>query len=79
MERAEFTAPDISEPVLQLNQAALGEDLWAPEMRAQGQVRLTGASVAGRINVQDAEFIKPDGTALDARTSPWELTYGRGA
>lgn len=67
MERAEFTAPDDSEPVLQLNQAAIGDDLWAPEMRAHGQVRLTGASVAGRINVQDAEFDKPDGTALDAQ------------
>lgn len=67
MERAEFTAPDDSEPVLQLNQAAIGDDLWAPEMRAHGQVRLTGASVAGRINVQDAEFNKPDGAALDAQ------------
>ncbi|MFF4284488.1 membrane-associated oxidoreductase [Streptomyces sp. NPDC001633] len=67
MERAEFTAPDDSEPVLQLNQATIGDDLWAPEMRAHGQVRLTGASVAGRINLQDAEFIVPDGTALDAQ------------
>ncbi|MFI6766137.1 membrane-associated oxidoreductase [Streptomyces sp. NPDC050355] len=67
MERAEFTAPDDSEPVLQLNQAEIGDDLWAPEMRAHGQVRLTGASVAGRINVQDAEFHHPGGTALDAQ------------
>ncbi|WP_328929793.1 membrane-associated oxidoreductase [Streptomyces sp. NBC_00190] len=67
MERAEFTAPDDSEPVLQLNQAVIGGDLWAPEMRAHGQVRLTGASVAGRINVQEAEFHQPDGTALDAQ------------
>ncbi|MEU6337711.1 membrane-associated oxidoreductase [Streptomyces cellulosae] len=67
MERAEFTAPDDDEPVLQLNQAAIGDDLWAPEMRAHGQVRLTGASIAGRINVQDAEFNKPGGTALDAQ------------
>jgi hypothetical protein len=67
MERAEFTAPDDSEPVLQLNQAALEADLWAPAMRAHGQVRLTGASVTGRINIQDAVFHKPDGTALDAQ------------
>ncbi|MGG7570872.1 membrane-associated oxidoreductase [Streptomyces sirii] len=67
MERAEFTAPDDSEPVLQLNQAEIGDDLWAPKMRAHGQVRLTGASVAGRINVQDAEFHHPGGTALDAQ------------
>ncbi|MET8454091.1 membrane-associated oxidoreductase [Streptomyces sp. NPDC005209] len=67
MERAEFTAPDDSEPVLQLNQASIGDDLWAPEIRAHGQVRLTGASVTGRINVQDAEFDNPGGTALDAQ------------
>lgn len=66
-ERAEFTAPDDSEPVLQLNQAVIGGDFWAPEIRAHGQVRLTGASVAGRINIQDAVFDKPDGTALDAQ------------
>ncbi|WP_238153675.1 membrane-associated oxidoreductase [Streptomyces xinghaiensis] len=67
MERAEFTAPDDSEPVLQLNQAAIGDDVWAPEMRAHGQVRLTGASVTGRTNIQDAEFDNPGGTALDAQ------------
>ncbi|MFG2286649.1 membrane-associated oxidoreductase [Streptomyces sp. NPDC048595] len=72
MERAQFTAPDDSEPVLQLNQAEIGDDLWAPEMRAHGQVRLTGAAVAGRINVQDAEFHHPGGTALDAQN----LTVG---
>lgn len=72
MERAEFTATDDSEPVLQLNQAAIGDDLWAPELRAHGQVRLTGASVAGRINLQDAEFDTPDGIALDAQN----LTVG---
>lgn len=72
MEQAEFTAPDDSEPVLQLNQAVIGADLWAPEMRANGQVRLTGASIAGRINVQDAELNQPGGTALDAQN----LTVG---
>ncbi len=72
MERAQFTAPDDSEPVLQLNQAEIGDDLWAPEMRAHGQVRLTGAAIAGRINVQDAEFHHPGGTALDAQN----LTVG---
>ncbi|MFH8614905.1 membrane-associated oxidoreductase [Streptomyces sp. NPDC017979] len=61
-----------TEPVLQLNQAAIGADLWAPELRAYGQVRLTGASVTGRINVQDAEFHRPGGTALDAQN----LTVG---
>ncbi|MEU6878628.1 membrane-associated oxidoreductase [Streptomyces sp. NPDC046712] len=72
MERAQFIAPDDSEPVLQLNQAAIGDDLWAPGMCAQGQVRLTGASVTGRINIQDAEFDHPAGTALDAQN----LTVG---
>ncbi|MFJ6756365.1 membrane-associated oxidoreductase [Streptomyces sp. NPDC091273] len=72
MERTRFTAADDSEPVLQLNQAAIGADIWAPQMRAHGQVRLTGASVAGRINLQDAEFDTPGGTALDAQN----LTVG---
>ncbi|WP_406861559.1 membrane-associated oxidoreductase [Streptomyces sp. HUAS MG47] len=72
MDRAEFTAVDDSEPVLQLNQAVIGQDVWAPEMRAQGTVRLTGASVAGRINLQDAEFEAPNGLALDAQN----LTVG---
>ena len=67
MEHAEFRAADDSEPVLQLNQAAIEADLWAPEMRAHGQVRLTGATVTGRINIQDAVFHKPDGIALDAQ------------
>ncbi|MCX4547160.1 membrane-associated oxidoreductase, partial [Streptomyces sp. NBC_01565] len=59
MERAQFAAPDDSEPALQLNQAVIGADVWAPQIRAQGEVRLTGASVAGRINVQDAELNQP--------------------
>ncbi|MFE1770735.1 membrane-associated oxidoreductase [Streptomyces sp. NPDC059008] len=67
MERAQFTAQDDAEPVLQLNQATIGDDLWAPEMRAHGQVRLTGAAITGRINLQDAEFDNPGGTALDAQ------------
>ncbi|MCT4352063.1 membrane-associated oxidoreductase [Streptomyces sp. Je 1-79] len=67
MEQARFTATDDSEPVLQLNQATIGADWWAPEMRAHGQVRLTGATIAGRINVQDAEFDNPGHTALDAQ------------
>ncbi|MET8811750.1 membrane-associated oxidoreductase [Streptomyces sp. NPDC004549] len=67
LERAEFTAPDGSDPVLRLNQASVGGDLWAPEIRAHGQIRLTGASVAGRINLQDAEFDNSNGIALDAQ------------
>ncbi len=66
MERARFTAPDAAEPVLQLNQAQIGDDLWAPEMHAHGQVRLTGALVAGSVNLKDAEFSTPSGTALNA-------------
>jgi hypothetical protein len=82
MERAEFTAPDDPasddpasddpEPVLQLNHASVGNDLWAPAMRAHGQVRLSGASVAGQINIEGAEFDRPAGTALDAQN----LTVG---
>jgi len=71
MDRAEFgtpAAPDTSEPVLQLNQAVIGDDLWAPKMRAHGQVRLDGAAVTGSINFEETEFASPGGTALSAET-----------
>jgi hypothetical protein len=68
LERARFTAPDDSaEPVLQLNQAVLGADLWAPELRARGPVRLTGATVAGRVNLIEADLEAPGRTALEAQ------------
>ncbi|MEV5436882.1 membrane-associated oxidoreductase [Streptomyces sp. NPDC052682] len=68
MESAEVAAPDADEPVLQLNQAALGADLWAPGLRTRGQIRLNGASVAGSLNLNEARLANPGLPALDAET-----------
>ncbi len=68
LESTEIHAPDTEGPVLQLNQAVLGADLWAPGLRARGTVRLDGARVAGTVNLTDAVLDRPDGTALQAET-----------
>ncbi|MGZ3118854.1 membrane-associated oxidoreductase [Streptomyces sp. H62] len=68
LESTDLHAPDTEGPVLQLNQAVLGADLWAPGLRARGEVRLTGARVAGTVNLADAVLDRPDGTALHAET-----------
>ncbi|MEU3336488.1 membrane-associated oxidoreductase [Streptomyces sp. NPDC002144] len=72
VDRGAFEAAGAEEPVLQLNQVTIGDDLWAPGLRAHGQVRLTGASVSGAVNLRDTEFDHPSGTALDAQN----LTVG---
>ncbi|MGC9441071.1 membrane-associated oxidoreductase [Streptomyces sp. WG5] len=68
LEGTEIHAPDTEGPVLQLNQAVLGADLWAPGLRARGEVRLTGARVAGAVNLTDSVLDRPGGTALQAET-----------
>ncbi|MGQ4387117.1 membrane-associated oxidoreductase [Streptomyces sp. SAS_270] len=70
MDRAAFASPSgpDEEPALQLNQAAIGDDLWAPGMRSQGQVRLDGATVAGSMNLEGTEFRNPAGDAFSAET-----------
>ncbi|WP_217166446.1 membrane-associated oxidoreductase [Streptomyces sp. AC512_CC834] len=68
LESAQIRAPDAEGPVLQLNQAVLGADLWAPGLRAAGEVRLNGARVAGTVNLTDAVLGRPGGTALQAET-----------
>ncbi|GGS40942.1 membrane-associated oxidoreductase [Streptomyces griseoviridis] len=68
LEGARIDAPDAEGPVLQLNQAALGADLWAPGLRARGPVRLTGASVTGTVHLKDAVLDAPGRTALDAQS-----------
>lgn len=56
-------------PVLQLNHAAIGTDLWAVGLVAHGQVRLNGATVGGQVNLDDADLRVPAGeTALHAET-----------
>ncbi|OKI81512.1 membrane-associated oxidoreductase [Streptomyces sp. CB02414] len=68
LESARNDAPDSEGPVLQLNQAVLGADLWAPGLVARGEVRLDGARVAGTVNLTDAVLDRPGGTALKAET-----------
>ncbi|MEV6805008.1 membrane-associated oxidoreductase [Streptomyces sp. NPDC051132] len=68
LESAEVGAPGAEEPVLQLNQAALGADLWAPGLRTHGQIRLNGATVAGSLNLGEARLSHPGHAALDAET-----------
>ncbi|GAB2801918.1 membrane-associated oxidoreductase [Actinoallomurus bryophytorum] len=54
------------DPILQLNQAVINDDLWAPGLVAHGEVRLSGARVSGAVNLDDARLSAPDGTALQA-------------
>ncbi|MFF4715732.1 membrane-associated oxidoreductase [Streptomyces eurythermus] len=68
LEGAEVAAPGAEEPVLQLNQAVLGADLWAPGLRTRGQIRLNGAGVAGSLNLNEARLGNPGHAALDAET-----------
>ncbi|KFG72627.1 hypothetical protein [Streptomyces mutabilis] len=68
LESTRIQAPDTEGPVLQLNQAVLGADLWAPGLVARGEVRLDGARVAGTVNLTDAVLDRPGGTALKAET-----------
>ncbi len=68
LESARIEAPDAEGPVLQLNQAVLGADLWAPGLRTRGEVRLTGARVSGTVNLNEAVLERPGGTALQAET-----------
>jgi hypothetical protein len=68
LESAELAASGAEEPVLQLNQAAVGADLWAPGLRTRGQIRLNGATVAGSVNLSEARLSHPGHAALDAET-----------
>ncbi|MFB6775684.1 membrane-associated oxidoreductase [Streptomyces sp. NPDC056337] len=68
LESTRIHAPDAEGPVLQLNQAVLAADLWAPGLHARGEVRLNGARVTGTVNLTDAVLDRPDGTALQAET-----------
>ncbi|MEV6174495.1 membrane-associated oxidoreductase [Streptomyces sp. NPDC051954] len=68
MERAHLTAVDAPEPVLQLNQMTTGDDLWAPGLRVDGEMRLNGATIAGSVNMNEARLSLPGAHALDAET-----------
>ncbi|MFI2436135.1 membrane-associated oxidoreductase [Streptomyces sp. NPDC018693] len=67
LERAELTAPAGSaEPVLQLSQVTVEDELCAPGLRTHGEARLNGATVAGSINLEDADLRHPGGNVIDA-------------
>jgi hypothetical protein len=68
MESTTFGDPDTSQPVLQLNQAVVGADLWAPGLRAEGPVRLNGARIAGSVSLSEARLSNPGSCAVDAET-----------
>jgi hypothetical protein len=72
LEDAELTAPDGSGPVLKLNQSVVDDDLWAPRLRARGEIRLNGASVTGSVNLTEALLERDGEAAVDAQT----LTVG---
>ncbi|KUO15699.1 membrane-associated oxidoreductase [Streptomyces dysideae] len=75
MDRAEITAVGAGEPALQLNHVSVGDDLWAPGLRAHGEVRLNGASVAGSANLNDARLSNPGDLVLDAQTISVETDF----
>jgi hypothetical protein len=55
-------------PILRLNHATIGDDLWAPGLVAHGQVLLSGAAVTGAVNLDGAHLNAPGGTALHAES-----------
>ncbi|EFL36098.1 membrane-associated oxidoreductase [Streptomyces viridochromogenes DSM 40736] len=69
MDGAGIDAPPAGQPALQLNHVTVGDGLSAPGLRARGEVRLTGASVAGSITLNEARLETGAGeVALDAET-----------
>ncbi|MGW1781113.1 membrane-associated oxidoreductase [Streptomyces sp. NPDC002143] len=66
LDGAEVTTTDPAQPVLQLNQVSIDDDLCARGLRAHGLIRLDGATVAGSIDLEDAELSNPGGFVLEA-------------
>ncbi|MGW1000717.1 membrane-associated oxidoreductase [Streptomyces sp. NPDC002520] len=67
-DEARLGTPDevLEEPVLQLNHAELGTDVWAPGLVVHGKVHLQGAVVRNQVNLNDAVLDAPGRTALHA-------------
>jgi hypothetical protein len=63
---------DGENPTLQLNHATINDDLWAPGLSVHGEFQLSGATITGAANLDDATLSAPGGTALDANS----LTLG---
>jgi hypothetical protein len=68
LDEAEVTAADPAEPALQLNQVTIDDDLCARGLRTRGLIRLDGATVAGSIDLEDADLSNPGGHVLDAES-----------
>ncbi|MEU5389828.1 membrane-associated oxidoreductase [Streptomyces tibetensis] len=69
MDGAEIDEPPAGQPALQLNHVTIGDGLSAPGLRTRGEVRLSGASVAGTIDLNEARLRVGAGkVALDAET-----------
>ncbi|MFD7433713.1 membrane-associated oxidoreductase [Streptomyces sp. NPDC059861] len=68
LEGVQISAPEATEPALQLNQVTVGDDLWAPGLRVEGEIRLTGAEVGGSVNLNEAGLSHPELAALDGET-----------
>ncbi|GAB3953206.1 membrane-associated oxidoreductase [Streptomyces sparsus] len=54
------------EPVLQLNQMEIAHDLRGDRLQVHGQLRLSGAVIAGSVFLHKASFQEPGGTAFQA-------------
>lgn len=67
LDEAHLTSESLAEPVLQLNQVTIGDALWAPGLRVEGETRLESATVTGLVMLKDAHFHHPGATALQAR------------
>ncbi|MFF3846213.1 membrane-associated oxidoreductase [Streptomyces sp. NPDC002328] len=68
LDEARITSEDPDRPVLQLNQITVDDDLCARGLRARGLIRLDGATVAGSLDLQDAELSNPGAHVLDAES-----------
>ncbi|MFI2629624.1 membrane-associated oxidoreductase [Streptomyces collinus] len=69
LDGADIGEPPPGQPALQLNHVTIGDGLSAPGLRTRGEVRLTGASVAGTIDLNETRLEAGAGEiALDAET-----------
>ncbi|MFG2991868.1 membrane-associated oxidoreductase [Streptomyces sp. NPDC048257] len=66
------TGEEADEPPLQLNHVEIDTDIIANDLTVHGQLRLTGATVGGQIQLDRARLLAPGGIALHAEN----LTVG---
>ncbi|MEH0574193.1 MULTISPECIES: membrane-associated oxidoreductase [Streptomyces] len=66
VDQAEITAADPTQPVLQLNQVTIEDDLCARGLRTHGMIRLDGATIAGTLDLEDAQLTNPGANVLQA-------------